>query len=114
MKRGICPVCRAEFDVTKAGGMRDHRGDVSVGGWRQTCEGVGQPPAGAAPDPLAEAERRGLLRAVAVMRDDDAYQRWHHLNAIGPDGRSYVPAVLRDVCADFLEYTAEQDQPSRW
>lgn len=44
--RGTCPVCRGTFQVTRAGVMRHHNGDVVVrGGWRQVCEGVGVKPA---------------------------------------------------------------------
>lgn len=43
-KRGTCPVCAGTFNLTKSGGMRYHNGDVWVGGWRQVCDGVGQPP----------------------------------------------------------------------
>ncbi len=58
-KRGICPECGEERQLTKAGVMRDHRGDIWVGGWRQQCDGVGKPPSALAADPIAAAESRG-------------------------------------------------------
>lgn len=71
-------------------------------------------------DVFAAAEQRGRRWAIDTLRDDEAYRRWHHLNAIGPAGaRSHVDAVLRDVCADYLawamateEATKGSEQPS--
>jgi hypothetical protein len=42
--RGQCPECGGEFNLTKAGTMRHHNGDIFVNGWRQVCEGVGKTP----------------------------------------------------------------------
>lgn len=42
--RGQCGVCGNEFNLTKQGALRHHRGNEYDGLWRQVCGGVGKPP----------------------------------------------------------------------
>lgn len=42
--RGLCGVCGRLTAITKSGGLRLHNGDISVGGYRQVCEGMGSTP----------------------------------------------------------------------
>lgn len=104
-ERGVCPVCGEERQVTKAGGMRDHRGDMYVGGWRQQCEGVGQPPKSVVADPLVAAKAAGWREAIEALRDDEAWKaaqqaladEWHedqcHCDAWPEDCRTYRRTV---------------------
>jgi hypothetical protein len=43
--RARCSECSGEFVLKKDGTPRWHNGDTFVNGWRQTCTGVGKPPA---------------------------------------------------------------------
>lgn len=65
-RRGICPVCDREYDVTTVGVMRMHQSATEA-----NCPGSGRPPAHAFPDPLAAAEERGYRRAVQALRAKD-------------------------------------------
>lgn len=102
-RRGICSVCGGEFAVTMLGGMRDHRGDISVGGWRQTCEGVGKPPTGAAPDPIAEAEARGYQLAISRLRNRADVERMEN-----PNNPTMWAVFLSG--ADYLEHAASTSE----
>lgn len=105
LRRGICPVCDEEWAVTKAGVMRDHRGDMWVGGRRQTCAGVGQPFRPVAADRSAESESStvrtirlikaegyatGFAAAVALLCDEDRCAQW-----LTENWEPHEPARLR-------------------
>ncbi len=42
--RGECAVCGEVRNLTKAGTLRFHSGDIWIAGHRQTCHGTGEPP----------------------------------------------------------------------
>lgn len=101
-QRGICPVCGEERQITKAGGMRDHRGDMWVGGWRQQCGGIGQPPKAVVADPVAAAEERGYARAIADLRAEGARALDRYTKA----GSDHPGWAMYDSAADYLESIA--------
>lgn len=72
-KRGICPVCGQERDLTNAGVMRMHLGADATHIWRDNCAGVGCPPSSIVVDPVAAAESRGraagYAEAAQALRD---------------------------------------------
>lgn len=98
-RRGICPVCDREFDVTKAGVMRMHG---AVTKYLMNCAGVGQPPAHAFPDPLVAAEERGYRRAVQALRDEAAASVIFESSRLN----DHESAVVAKALADHLESLA--------
>lgn len=96
-KRGICPVCKQERALTTEGLMRYHLGLEYVGHWRQICKGNAGPPESLTPDPIADAERRGFQRAIAVLRAEaERVER----ATVGTDGIGWD---AYDVAASLLE-----------
>ncbi len=78
-RRGICPVCSEERSVTAAGNVREHSGDIWVGGYRQVCLGSGQPPLSYLVDLLvqqAEDERDNALAEVERRTGESSF--WKH------------------------------------
>jgi hypothetical protein len=53
--RAACPVCGSDISLTKKEVMRYHLGGISIGGYRQVCEGVGRIPGDVAPSVTAES-----------------------------------------------------------
>jgi hypothetical protein len=119
-RRGICPVCGQDRQLTKAGGMRMHLGGVVGELWRPNCDGVGMLPKSVVADPVAAAldlgRAAGWREAIEALRDSAGDQLLgHQRDGIHPCpcgrvrlGGSHT-AHLAAVLADFLESLAPKE-----